>query len=42
MTNTDANIVLAGYFACVLLLWAPVVIDTIRQEKKLDKRKRGK
>jgi hypothetical protein len=40
MSNSEANIVLAGYFACVLLLWTPVFIDIIRQEKKFNKRGR--
>ena len=40
MTNNEQLIVLAGYFTAVLLLWTPVVIDIIRQERKLNKRGR--
>ena len=40
MSNSEANIVLAGYFACVLLLWTPVIIDTIRQGRKINKKGR--
>ena len=39
MTKNEEMIVLAGYLAAVLLLWTPVIIDTIRQEKKHNKRK---
>lgn len=39
MTKNEEMIVLAGYFAAVLLLWTPVIIDTIRQERKHNKRK---
>jgi hypothetical protein len=40
MTNTEQLIVLTGYFTAVLLLWTPVFIDIIRQERKLNKRGR--
>jgi hypothetical protein len=40
MTRAEENLVLAGYLACVLLLWTPVIIDTIRQERKINKRGR--
>lgn len=39
MTKNEEMIVLAGYLAAVLLLWTPVIIDTIRQERKHNKRK---
>jgi hypothetical protein len=42
MTRAEELTVLAGVFGCVLLMWTPVFIDIYRQEKKLDKRKRGK
>jgi hypothetical protein len=38
MTNTEEAIVLIGYFMGVLLLWTPVIVDTIRQEHKTNKR----
>lgn len=40
MTNTEEAIVLIGYFMGVLLLWTPVIVDTIRQERKINKRGR--
>jgi hypothetical protein len=40
MSNKEEMIVLTGYFACVLLLWTPVIIDTIRQDRKMNKRGR--
>jgi hypothetical protein len=40
MTRAEENLVLAGYFIGVLLLWTPVIIDTIRQERKISKRGR--
>ena len=40
MTRQEEFIVLGTYFTAVLLLWTPVFIDTIRQERKLNKRGR--
>jgi hypothetical protein len=40
MTSKEEMIVLTGYFAGVLLLWTPVIIDTIRQDRKMNKKGR--
>jgi len=40
MSDKDTAIVLAWYFAGVLLLWSPIIADTIRQERKISKRGR--
>jgi hypothetical protein len=37
MNNTDTLIVLAAYFTGVLLIAAPFIIDTIKQERKINK-----
>ncbi len=41
MTRAEELTVLTAYFIGVLLLWTPVIIDTIRQERKLNKRMKG-
>lgn len=41
MTRTEENLVLTAYFIGVLLLWTPVIVDTIRQERKTNKRGRN-
>ena len=33
MTSREELIVLTAYFVGVLLLWTPVIIDTIRSER---------
>jgi hypothetical protein len=40
MTRQEEFIVLGTYFTAVLLLWTPVFIDIIRQERKINKRGR--
>jgi hypothetical protein len=40
MTRAEELTVLAGVFGCVLLMWTPVFIDIIRQERKINKRGR--
>jgi VIT1/CCC1 family predicted Fe2+/Mn2+ transporter len=37
MNNTETLIVLAAYFTGVLLIAAPFIIDTIKQDRKLNK-----
>ncbi len=37
MNNTETFIVLAAYFTGVLLIAAPFIIDTIKQDRKLNK-----
>jgi hypothetical protein len=37
MTNTETFIVLLAYFTGVLLIAAPFIIDTIKQDRKLNK-----
>ena len=37
MNNTEQLLVLGAYFTGVLLIAAPFVIDTIKQERKLTK-----
>ena len=38
MNNTELLLVLGAYFTGVLLIAAPFIIDTIKQERKLNKR----
>jgi hypothetical protein len=38
MNNTETLIVLAAYFTGVLLIALPFIIDTTKQERKLNKR----
>ena len=37
MNNTELLLVLGAYFTGVLLIAAPFVIDTIKQERKINK-----
>jgi hypothetical protein len=37
MNNTETFIVLAAYFTGVLLIAAPFITDTIKQERKINK-----
>jgi hypothetical protein len=40
MTRAEELTVLTAFFTIVLLMWTPVFIDIIRQERKLNKRGR--
>jgi hypothetical protein len=40
MTRAEELTVLTAFFTIVLLMWTPVFIDIIRQERKFNKRGR--